>query len=250
MTLQDPSTFKVREAPRPKTSRVYKTVAVEEKDGNFRVLLDGRPVMTPLRAPISVRNRALAEAVAAEWDAQNPFIDPETMPLTRLVSTALDRVSPGREAHIDELMNYVDADLLCYRAAYPADLKARQHKVWQPVLDWLEGAHGVALAATEGIMPARQSEQAVAALKAAIAALDDERLTALQASAAITNSLALSLAVAHERISAAEAFVAAVLDETYQMEQWGEDELALSRRRRIEADMLAIGEYLRLLKLA
>ncbi len=45
------------------------------------------------------------------------------MPLTRLVSTALDRVTPGRSAHIAELMKYVDADLLCYRAAYPTVLK-------------------------------------------------------------------------------------------------------------------------------
>lgn len=250
MTLRDPATLPVREPPRPKTKRVYKTVAVDEKDGHFRVLLDGRPVLTPMRVHLHVPGRAMAEAVAAEWDAQDPFIDPEVMPLTRLLSTALDRVMPDREGHIAELMKYVDADLLCYRAAFPADLKARQEKVWQPVLDWAMASHGIALATCDGIMPLRQSESVSTALRKALAALDDHHLTAFQAAAAITGSLTLALALAHGRVSAAETFAAAALDETYQMEQWGEDELALDRRKRIEADLLAIGEYLRLLKLA
>jgi chaperone required for assembly of F1-ATPase len=146
-------------------------------------------------------------------------------------------------------MKYIDADLLCYRAAYPADLKARQQTVWQPVLDWAAAAHGIAMTTTEGLMPASQPATAGEALRKAIAALDDERLTAFQACAAICNSLVLSLALAHGRISASEAFAASSLDETYQLEQWGEDELAVQRRRNIENDLLGIGEYLRLLKL-
>jgi chaperone required for assembly of F1-ATPase len=243
-----PTSFPVREAPRPKTKRVYKTVAVDEKDGRFRVLLDGRPVLTPLRKAVDMPTRALADAVAAEWDAQDPVIEPEKMPLTRLVSTTLDGVAPGRDGYIAELMKYVDADLLCYRAAHPASLKNRQQAIWQPVLDWVEATHGVAFAVAEGLMPVRQSEKTVTALRAAIAALNDDQLTALQASAAITNSMALSLALTHGRVTAAEAFAAAVLDETFQMEQWGEDEEALDRRRNVEADLHAVGTYLDLLK--
>jgi len=243
-----PTSFPVREAPRPKPKRFYKTVDVDEKDGRFRVLLDGKPVLTPLRKTLDMPNRALADAVAAEWDAQDPSIEPDKMPLTRLVSTALDGVGPGRDGYIAELMKYVDADLLCYRVAHPAVLKARQHKIWQPVLDWLEATHGVAFTVAEGLMPVRQPETVVRALRSAIAALDDEHLTALQACAAITNSLALSLALTQGRLTAAEAFAAAVVDETYQMEQWGEDQEALDRRRHIETDLLAVGVYLGLLK--
>jgi chaperone required for assembly of F1-ATPase len=199
--------------------------------------------------PVATPRRALAEAVAAEWDAQVPEIDPETMPLTRLVSTQLDRVTPAREALIDELMKYADADLLCYRAAHPAELKARQDAVWQPVLDWLAGYLDVSLTCAYGLMPHSQAEQSVSALRAAITALPDEQLTALQAAAAITNSLALSLALVHGRVTAAETFAAAALDESYQMEKWGEDELARNRRRAIERDLLAIGAYLRLVRL-
>lgn len=250
----DPSSAPIREAPRARIRRVYKTVAVDERAADnqeiaFRVLLDGKPTLTPLRNPLATKHRALAEAVAAEWDAQNPLIDPETMPLTRLVSTAIDCVVPQRATLIGELMNYVDADMLCYRASYPADLKARQQAAWQPVLDWLDATIGIALQASEGFGPHRQSAAAVAALKAAFESLDDGRLTALQAAAAITGSLALALALTHGCITAAEAFTAASLDESYQMEKWGEDEMAQARRRFIERDLLAIGDYLRLLTL-
>lgn len=238
-----------REPPRPKIRRVYKTVTVGEGDSGLRVLLDGKPVMTPLRKPLTTPRRALVEALAAEWDAQNPHIEPEHMPLTRLTATALDRIAPDRAAFINELMNYADADLLCYRVTSPADLKARQDAIWQPVLDWLAGHLKIVMTTAPGLMPHSQPPETVAALRHALEALDVDRLTALQAAAALANSLALSLAFAHGHLSGAEVFAAASLDETYQMEQWGEDELALDRRRGIEADLLAIGEYLRLVKL-
>jgi chaperone required for assembly of F1-ATPase len=245
----DPNVLARGGPPRPKIRRVYKSVGVEENDGLFRVLLDGKPVMTPQRKALSTKRRALAEAVAAEWEAQTVTIDPEAMPLTRLVSTSLDRVTPQRDAIIDGLIDYAHGDLLCYRAGFPADLKARQEKVWQPVLDWLAATHGVAMTTVAGIMPHSQAEATAEGLRRAIAALDDEHLTAMQAAAAITNSLALSLAMVHRRITAAETFAAANLDESYQIERWGADELAQRRRWHIEADLLAIGEYLRLLKL-
>jgi len=248
MTSKEPLKMVVREAPSPKPRRVYKAVSVGEDAGIFRVLLDGKPVRTPLRHIVAMPNRAMADAVAAEWDAQDPFVDPVTMPLTRLVATALDRVTPARDALITELMNYAEADLLCYHAGHPADLKARQRAVWQPVLDWLDASFGIGFTVGVGLMPHSQSAASIAALEAALTALEDGPLTALQACAAITNSLALSLALVHGRLTAVEVCAAALLDECYQMETWGEDKLALDRHQNIEAELLAIGAYVRLLK--
>ncbi|MEQ9447849.1 MAG: ATP12 family protein [Rhodospirillaceae bacterium] len=235
-----------RDAPPPKPKRVYKTVSVSEDGDVFGVLLDGKPVRTPLRKTLGARTRALAEALAQEWDAQDPVIDREAMPLTRLVSTALDRVGPEREEVIAALMSYVDAELLCYRAEHPADLKTRQQRTWDPVLEWLRAAHGADLACVEGIMPASQSPDSVAALQAALTKLDDERLTAFQACAAATKSLALAFALVDGPLTAEQVAAAAHLDEIYQAEQWGEDAEALARRKAINAEIKAIGEFLKL----
>lgn len=245
MTEKKPLTMRVREAPPPKPKRVYKTVAVGE-DAPFAILLDGKSALTPLRVPLKASSKALAAAVAAEWDAQEPHVDPETMPLTRLLATAIDRVSTQREAVIDSLLGYVDADSICYRAAHPADLRERQKAVWQPVIDWLARDGDIVLASVDGLMPAAQNPEVAERMRKALAALDDTELTAFQAAASLANSLALAFALVRGRLSAADVFAAAFLDELYQEEKWGEDTEALDRRRRIAGDLTAIGRYLEL----
>jgi len=244
--MTDPGKLAVREAPRPKPKRVYKSVTVVADGPSWGVHLDGKRVSTPLRKALITPIKPLADALAAEWDAQKTHVEPESMPLTRLLSTAIDKVAPDRAAIIDELLKYADTDLLCYRAAHPADLKQRQDALWQPVLDWLSAKTDASLTVVRGIVPADQPPESVAALGRAIAALSDLDLTAFQAAAAVTSSLALALALVHGRLSAAEAFAAAQLDETYQIEKWGEDELAAQRRRNIAADLDGIGRFLAL----
>ncbi len=242
----DTSKLAVKEPPRPKTKRVYKAVGVLQDAEGWHVTLDGKQLKTPMRKPLATPIKALAEAIAAEWDAQKEFVEPESMPLMRLLSTAIDRVTPERDSMIDELMKYADTDLLCYRAAHPAILKTRQETVWQPILDWVAAKHGATFTVVDGILPAEQSAETVAKLKAAIAALNDIHLTAFQAAAAITSSLTLSLAFVQGRLNSPELFAASQLDETYQIEMWGEDELATDRRNRIAADLDGIGAFLKL----
>ncbi len=244
MTQVDTSKLAVREPPRPKPKRVYKMVNVAAYGEAWRVLLDGKAVSTPMRKPLVTPIKPLAEGIGAEWDAQKVHVDPETMPLTRLLSTAIDKIAPERSMMIAELIKYADTDLLCYRASHPADLKLRQDELWQPVLDWLAAKTGASLEVVRGIIPTEQASESVAALERAIASLNDLELTAFQASAASTSSLALSLAFVHRRLSAAEVFAAAQLDETYQIEKWGDDELAAQRRDNIAADLNGIGQFL------
>lgn len=235
----------IREPPRPKPKRIYKSVFIDGPP--FRVLLDSKPLATPLRRPVITRTRAMAEAVAAEWDAQITEIDPATMPVMRLVATCIDKVITGRTELIDTLLAHADTDLLCYHAASPADLKARQAAAWRPVLDWVGARIGATFAAGEGLMPFAQSEATKAALKSTFEALDDWRFTAAQAVAGISGSLVLALAMTERRLSAAETCALALLDETYQQERWGQDALATARRDAIAYDLAGVEAFLALL---
>lgn len=226
--------------------RVYKTVGFAEEGGKYRLLLDGKPARTPLKRVLETPHKALMEAVAAEWDAQGEHIHPERMPVTRLLATALDRVADNQDMVVAELMAHVHADLLCYRADHPQALAQRQRAAWQPVLDWIAAAHGFELTPVDGVMPREQSPDAVAGMEAAIRALDTDRLTALQAAAPAAGSLALALALVHGRITAAQVFAAATLDEAYQNETWGDDSLARERRDGLERDIGAVGVFLSL----
>jgi chaperone required for assembly of F1-ATPase len=227
--------------------RVYKEVTSRPAAAGWGVALDGRPMRTPGRNELVVPSEKLAEAIAAEWDAQQDEIRPASMPLTRLVATAIDRTAAQRDLVIDEIAGYAGTDLVCYRADRPPTLVARQQEVWQPLLDWATLRYDAALAVTCGVIPTPQPPPTLKAFAAAVAAQDDFRLTALHALTTACGSLVIGLAVMERWIDAAEAFAASQLDETFQIEEWGEDAEATARREALAADIAAVARFLRLL---
>ena len=220
--------------------RFYAAVTVAEQDGAHAVLLDGRPVRTPARNLLLLPTGAAAAAVAAEWEAQGPVIDPAAMPLTRLVHTTIDGVAKAMDAVAAEVVKYAGSDLLCYRAGEPERLIARETAAWDPVLAWARDALGAQLILVEGITFARQPDRALAAIAAAVTAERDAspfRLAALHVMTTLTGSALLALAVARGRLAAEAAWAAAHVDEDYQMEVWGADEEAMERRARRWSEM-------------
>jgi chaperone required for assembly of F1-ATPase len=203
---------------------------------------------TPARRELVVPTEALAAAIAAEWDAQQDEVRPATMPLTRLAATTLDRTSVQRDQVVAETVKYAGTDLVCYRAEHPPELVARQQAVWGPLLDWAMLRYDAPLSVTSGVIPKRQSPEALNAFAAVVGVQDDFRLTALYTLTAACGSLVIALAVFEGRLDAEAAFAASQLDETVQMEQWGEDAEAAARRRNLAEDIAAATRFAALLK--
>lgn len=227
--------------------RVYKEVAARQVEGGWGVFLDGRPLRTPAKRELTLPSQRLAEAIAAEWNAQETDIRPDRMPLMRLAATALDRTANERDKIVAEIANYAGTDLVCYRAEQPPALAARQDAAWQPLIDWAAGRYDAGLAVTAGIVPQPQSPASLAAFAAVVAAFDDFRLTALQALTAACGSLVIALALAEGRLDAKAAFDVSQLDETFQIEAWGEDPEAVKRRALLAEDIEAAARFLELL---
>lgn len=206
--------------------RFWKETAVAAEGAGFTVHLDGRPVRTPAKAALILPTRALAEAVAAEWQAQEGKIDPGTMPATRTANSAIDKLARQQAEVVEMLAAYGETDLLCYRAERPLALAARQAGVWNPLLAWAEAEFGAALNVTAGVLPVEQPAESLARLRAGVAGLDPFRLAAFHDLVAISGSLVLALAVVRGRIAPDEAWEASRIDETWQNEQWGIDEEA------------------------
>lgn len=221
--------------------RFYEKAGVEEVDGLFRVVLDGRPVRTPARALLAVPWRPVAEALAREWEAQGERIDPSRMPLTRIVNVALDGVASVADAVKDEIAAYAGSDLLAYRAEGPERLVQRQTAEWDPIVVHAERRLGVRLRLAEGVMPIEQDARLVPALRAA---LPDNpfALAGLHTVTTLTGSALIALALLDGFLDARSAFAAANVDEDWNVELWGEDAEAASRRsyRWAEMDAAAI----------
>jgi chaperone required for assembly of F1-ATPase len=227
--------------------RVYREATTRHAGDGWGIALDGRPMRTPARHELIVPSAALAAAIAAEWDAQQDDIRPATMPLTRLAATAIDRTRTQRDLVIAAAANYAGTDLVCYRADHPPELVARQQAEWQPLLDWAMLRYDASLVVTSGILPQPQSPAALKAFAAAVAAQDDFRLIALHAMTAACGSLVIALALLEGRLDAAAAFVVSQLDETFQIEAWGEDAEAAARRQGLAEDIAAAARFVELL---
>jgi chaperone required for assembly of F1-ATPase len=228
--------------------RIYREVRVAPAGGGWGILLDSRALQTPARAPLALPRRALAEAVAAEWEAQVERIVPATMPLMRMAATTIDRVVPQRSQAAAEIVGYAGTDLVCYRADRPAELVQRQTVLWQPLLDWATLRFDAPLLVVTGIAPKPQPPAAIAAIKSAVESLDPFWLTALHGATTACGSVVIGLALVEQRLDAEGAWQASQLDETFQIENWGEDPEAAARRRDLRRDIDAVSQFMHLLR--
>lgn len=224
--------------------RFYRQVTVEPAEGGgHAVLLDGRPLRTPARAPL-VASRRVAEIIAAEWDAQGEKIDPRSMPATRMVNVAIDRLPETRNDVVSAIVQYGATDLLCYRAANESGLRARQAQAWDPLLDWLAERFGARLHTGEGVVPVAQPEADLARLRAAVEAHSALGLVCLGELVGISGSLVLGLAVSDGRLDAETAFALAHIDEDWQAGLWGRDDEAEQAKALKRKDFLLAAEIL------
>ena len=204
--------------------RFWKQAVAEPCDGGFTVTLDGRAVKTPAKRLLVLPTLAMAEVIAAEWDAQQGRVKPETMPATRAANSAIDNVAIQFAAVAHDLARYGETDLLCYRATAPQELIDRQADAWDPLLAWSAAALRSPLIATAGVMHIRQPETSIAKLTSQIHAFTPFQLAAVHDLIAISGSLILALAVTRGRLSLDEAWRLSRIDETWQNELWGVDE--------------------------
>ncbi|PSO14377.1 ATP12 family protein [Bradyrhizobium sp. MOS003] len=226
---RDPRESARQSARPPQRKRFYKEAGVTEAEGGFAITLDGKPIRTPSRRQVVIPSRELADAVAAEWAAQGETIDPMTMPLTRVANSVVEGVLDRVDLVSDDLAKYFESDLLFYRAGHPEGLVAREAAHWDPVLFWAAEALGAHFILSEGVMHVKQPDEALQAARAALPG-DAWSVAALHVVTTLTGSALLALALAHGARDTGQVWAAAHVDEDWNIEQWGLDEEAASRR--------------------
>src|ERR1700704_5263453 len=221
----------VRRATRtPQRKRVYSNVGGVEVPGGFAVTLDDKPIRTSSGRQVVVPIRDIADAIAAEWQAQRETIDPLPMPLTRLANSVVEAVVDRVDAVTDDVAKYFQSDLLFYRAGHPDALVAREAAHWDPVLFWAADALGAHFILAEGIVHVRQPDSAIAAARAALPEAPWS-IAALHVVTTLTGSALLALALKHGVLDPDQVWAAAHVDEDWNSEQWGVDEEVAGGRR-------------------
>ena len=243
----DPQEAVRREARVPRRKRFYKEAGIAETNGGFAIMLDGKPIKTPSGRTVTVPVRAIAEAIAVEWGAQEDTIDPLTMPLTRfansVVESVVDRVALVR----DDVPRYFQSDLLFYRAGHPQALVEKEAAHWDPVLFWAADTLGAHFILGEGIMHVRQPDSAVEAARAVLPE-DPWSVAAVHVVTTLTGSALLALALTCDARDPDQVWDAAHVDEDWNRDQWGVDEEVAARRAAREVDFRAAVRILRAMK--
>lgn len=220
--------------------RFYTSVDVARGDDGYVVTLDGRPVRTPgKKVPVAVQTQGIAQSMAEEWAAQGEFIDPATMPMVRLINSAVESGEEMAPAFRAEIGKFAANDLLLYRADTPQELVDEQERQWDEALVKLARHFDVTFQPTIGIIHQKQPDATLAKLDAALEGQGLHALTALVSITGITGSGLLAIALLHKLLGPDEVWAAAHVDEDHQIRLWGEDEEAMERRakRRVEFDI-------------
>lgn len=232
--------------------RFYKLVSTRAEAGGYAVLLDGKPVKTPGKNPLLLATEKLADAVQAEWAAQGDKIIPADMPLTQIASTCIDRVAAERPAMEKTVLEYLDTDLLCYRAEHPPELAAEQAKIWDPHLAWAARIFGAPFLTTTRLGALEQPEKIHAAARAFVKNLDNDRFTVFQLVTAAGGSFILAAALAEGAITPGDLFAAARVEEgfkarLYDEAKYGPDPAQEKKDAALERDLTAAALYISLL---
>jgi chaperone required for assembly of F1-ATPase len=218
--------------------RFYTTVSVTAEGAGFSLLLDGKTVRTPARRPLVAPRREIADALAAEWEAQQETIDPTSMPMTRLANSIIDGVTDRRDKVAADIAAYFETDMLFYRADSPEGLVARQAEQWDPVVRWAADELGARFILAEGIIHARQPDHALQAARKALP-LEPWTIGALHAVTTLTGSALLALAMMHGFRDVPAVWEAAHVDQDWNFGLWGADEGVIHRRNMRETEMRA-----------
>ena len=224
--------------------RFYQETSVDAADGGFCVLLDGRPMKTPAGHRLILPVEGLAGDVAEEWDAQAEEIQPDVMPITRLATTAHDRMPGLRTAAIQEVAGYAGTDLVCYRADRPDELVKRQHQAWQPILDWMVERYGIDFDVTVALVPLEQSDATLDGVLGIIEAIGDWPLVGVHGATVGLGSVVLALALWHGRLEADAASDASLVDALFEIDQWGEERDAAKRHATLRHDIQGAWRFL------
>lgn len=223
--------------------RFYKDASAAPQAGGHAVLIDGRQLRTPAKAAFLAPTAALAEACAAEWRAQGETVRPETMPLTRLVNVALDQTPRTRARIVESIAGYAATDLVCHRAETPEALVTRQADAWDPLVAWADSVLRAPLCVVPGVIAAEQAPAARAAFATHANDLDDFALTGLAHAVGVSGSGVIGFALARGLLDGDGAYRAALVDDEWQLETWGEDFVARERLDALRAEFAALGAW-------
>lgn len=228
--------------------RFYKDVQVVETASGYEIHLDGRPVKTSNKKPVITKFKTVAEEMKAEWQAQEEKIVPDTMPMTQIITTQIDRGHDSRHKLTETLLKYVDTDLICYGVEKPEQLRDEQEKQWMKWREWAAEQYDVKIDTTHALHAIKQDQKLHEGISKTLNGLCDDRFAIVQTVAPITGSVILTLAFVEGKAITDDLMNAIFVEENYKeklynAEKYGNDPLIEQNKKAAFQDLKACTIY-------
>ncbi|KAJ7063162.1 hypothetical protein C8F01DRAFT_1131778 [Mycena amicta] len=208
--------------------RFWKTVSVGRHQDSFTVLLDNRPLKTPSGNLLLLppKKSLVATLVATEWDNQDTVLKHHALPMTSLVSRAIDSMAEKetRTQVKSALLEYLDTDTICFYEDYPPQLVDLQAQHWDPLLEWARSAFGIELKTFDSVLFNSQPETSKAKLDDVLSSMNQWELAGMERATYSTKSVLIALALVKKHLSVEQASLAAQVEVASQIARWGEVE--------------------------
>ena len=240
----DPMQKAARNLQPKRIKRFYNSVSITQETNGYCVRLDDIPIRSPRKKIIECTNLEIATGLQEEWTQQKEYMDPITMPKTRILNAAIDGVEENFDAVIDTIGSYASSDLICYRASDPEKLVLRQQQTWDPILDWLNQTYGIVFKVTTGVLPIEQLNDSIQKVKDLLRNYSSVQLAAFYTITTLGGSVILALALEKKAFNPESIWQAINIDEDWNIEHWGQDTEAFRTRKTKQLDFNAATQIL------
>ena len=190
----------------------------------------------------------MAQEIAQEWDIKEKVINTDNMIYYGLLSTAIDKIQFSRNIYITDMLNFVNTDLICYRAEGPNELINIQNNLWNPILLNIKKYLNLEINFCSGVMPIKQPLEIFPKLKLLMDTFSHQEIAALHRLTNISGSIFISLCILKGDILKKEVFELSFLDEIWQAKNWGIEEDAAKKRDKISQELNRIISFVEILK--
>ena len=228
--------------------KFYKTVSINEDDGKYQIMLDGKAVKTPFMNILILPNLKLAEEIKSEWEKQENELDIKSMPITNIAYTWQDKILPEKAEIIKAISEYLETELICYITTDDDELYQQQMEKWQPIADIFEKDTSIKLNFTKSISNTAQNHEDLEKFIKLLENLPSPHLTAMQILISLLGSAVISYEFVKGSITDTQAFEAAMLEEIFQSEKWGLDPSIENKCQSIKSELQNIDKFLSLIK--
>jgi chaperone required for assembly of F1-ATPase len=226
-----------------KNLKKIKFSIIKAKNSKYCIQINSKLAKSPKGNLIELPNIKLAKIVLDNYKLKLETKNINIVSPIKLTNTAIDKIKFEKVNYINEMVSYLNSDVVCYFSAAPDDLVERQKQLWLPIVHFMMKFYDINLIYTSDISALNQNESSLMKLKTILKEKNIFELSALYALSQLTKSIMISLALVNNKISVKKAFESSNLEELYQISKWGKDEEAFNRLNAIKIDIKNIKKY-------